>query len=658
VNQPSSGIEVIKKTIPTLPTSAGVYRMCNTSGDVLYVGKARNLKRRVNSYTQLKRLPLRLQRMVAQTDSLEIVTTHTEAEALLLESNLIKRFTPYFNVLLRDDKSFPYILLTNHLNRKLLLTGDSEKTSVSKHTYSPKDTTKKGANPEEWIGITKYRGTRSHRGEYFGPFASPGAVNRTLNALERAFLLRSCSDSVFSGRTRPCLKYQLKRCSAPCVGLISLEDYKNLIQQAREFLGGQSRSVQEKIAKEMHRASQNLEYEAAGQARDRIRALTQIQAHQDINVENLNLPEADIIAGHQINGQTCVQVFFFRAGRNYGNRAYFPRHDKSVPLSEVLTAFIGQFYADKTPPRLILSSQQLPENAVLCAALSVKANHKIQIVHPKRGARKKIVQHAVDNARDAMERRLAEKTTNEELLKKAADLFKIKTPIKRIEVYDNSHVSGQYAVGAMIVAGPNGFIKGAYRKFNMKDSRKNKIDGYTAGNDLGMMNEMLTRRFSRALKEKDKNNYTDWPNLILIDGGLTQLNTANNVLKSLGIKDIVVVGIAKGPERNAGREKFYLAEKAAFQLPQNDGLLYYFQRLRDEAHRFAISTHRAKRSKSIYKNPLDEVSGIGAKRKKALLLHFGSARAVTRAGLADLEGVSGISKSMAKQIYYYFNANS
>ena len=658
MNQPNSGIEVIKKAIQTLPTSAGVYRMCNSSGDVLYVGKARNLKRRVNSYTQLDRLPLRLQRMVAQTDSLEIVTTHTEAEALLLESNLIKRFAPYFNVLLRDDKSFPYILLTNHLNRKLLLTGDSKKTNPSKNAQSPKNPAKKGENPEEWMGITKYRGTRSNRGEYFGPFASPGAVNSTLNALERAFLLRSCSDSVFTGRTRPCLKYQLKRCSAPCVGLISLEDYKKLTQQAREFLGGKSRSVQEKIANEMHKASQNLEYEAAGQARDRIRALTQIQAHQDINVENLNLPEADVIAAHQINGQTCIQVFFFRMGRNYGNRAYFPRHDKSLATSEVLTAFIGQFYADKTPPRLILVSQQLPESAVLSAALSVKENYKVQIVIPKRGTRKKGLQHAIDNARDALERRLAEKITNEELLKKAAHLFKLETPIKRIEVYDNSHVSGQYAVGAMIVAGPNGFVKGAYRKFNMKDDRNNKIDGYTAGDDLGMMNEMLTRRFSRALKEKGKNSYTDWPSLILIDGGRTQLNTANNVLKSLGIKDIKVVGIAKGPERNSGKEQFFLPEKEPFQLPQNDGLLYYFQRLRDEAHRFAISTHRAKRSKSIYKNPLDDVVGIGAKRKKALLLHFGSARAVTRAGLADLEGVSGISKSMAKNIYYYFNANS
>ncbi|MFT5181227.1 MAG: excinuclease ABC subunit C, partial [Alphaproteobacteria bacterium] len=432
------GLDALRQALTTLPATPGVYRMLNSAGDVLYVGKARNLKRRVANYTQLARLPLRLQRMVAQTTALEIVTTHTEAEALLLESNLIKRLAPRYNVLLRDDKSFPYILLTSQLNRKILTSG----APPQKQRRRPQDkitprVNSAGENPADWVGITKYRGARTVEGEYFGPFAAAGAVNRTLNSLERAFLLRSCTDAVFSGRTRACLKYQLKRCSGPCVGHISAEEYGELVRQARNFLGGQSREVQESIAADMHAASDKLEFEAAGRARDRIRALTQIQAHQDINVENLKLPEADVIAAWQIAGQTCIQVFFFRSGRNYGNRAYYPRHDKSVDVIEVLTAFIGQFYEDKQPPRVVLLSHQLPEHELLSAALTVRADRKVAVNHPVRGARRKLVQHALDNARDALQRRLAEKATNQELLEKTAELFGLDPPLSRIEIYDN-----------------------------------------------------------------------------------------------------------------------------------------------------------------------------------------------------------------------------
>ena len=665
VNPPGpahGGLQALRQALHTLPSTPGVYRMLNGNGDVLYVGKARNLKRRVTSYTQLARLPLRLQRMVAQTSALEVVTTHTEAEALLLESNLIKRLAPRYNVLLRDDKSFPYILLTSQLNRNIQKTG----AAPQKPRRRSQDTTKpsakgKGPTPADWVGVTKYRGARTAEGEYFGPFASAGAVNRTLNALERAFLLRSCSDAVFSGRKRACLKYQLKRCSGPCVGLISTEDYSQLVIQARGFLGGQSREVQESIAADMHKASDNLEFEAAGRARDRIRALTQIQAHQDINVENLKLPEADVIAAWQTAGQTCVQVFFFRGGRNYGNRAYYPRHDKSVDVVEVLTAFIGQFYEDKPPPRVVLLSHQLPEHELLSAALTVRADHKVVVSHPVRGARRKLVQHALDNARDALQRRLAEKATNQELLEKTAELFGLDASPARIEVYDNSHVGGQHAIGAMIVAGPDGFLKGAYRKFNMKGAagRKSdsKPDGYTPGDDYAMMGEMLTRRFARAIKEDPDRSAGQWPDLILIDGGQGQLSAAIGALEELGIDDVAVAAIAKGPDRDAGRERFFTAEREPFSLPLQDPLLYYLQRLRDEAHRFAIGTHRAKRSKAITSSPLDEIAGVGAKRKRSLLTHFGSARAVARAGLTDLEEVDGISGSVARTVYNHFHSD-
>ncbi len=658
-----AGLDALRQALPTLPSSPGVYRMLNGDGDVLYVGKARNLKRRVTSYAQLNRLPIRLQRMVAQTAALEVVTTHTEAEALLLESNLIKRLAPRYNVLLRDDKSFPYILLTSQLTRKILKTGADPQKPRRRRLDTTKPTAKNtGPTPADWVGVTKYRGARTAEGEYFGPFASAGAVNRTLNALERAFLLRSCSDAVFAGRTRACLKYQLKRCSGPCVGHIDSDDYDQLVHQARDFLGGQSREVQERIAADMQTASDNLEFEAAGRARDRIRALTQIQAHQDINVENLKLPEADVIAAWQAAGQTCIQVFFFRGGRNYGNRAYYLRHDKSIDVDEVLTAFVGQFYEDKPPPRVVLLSHHVPEHELLSAALTVRADHKVVVSHPVRGARRKLVQHALDNARDAMQRRLAEKATNQELLEKAADLFELDAPPTRIEVYDNSHVGGQHAIGAMIVAGPDGFIKGAYRKFNMKGAADEKTaatqdQGYAPGDDYAMMREMLSRRFARALKEDPDRTAGQWPDLILIDGGQGQLSATLGVLEELGIDDVAVAAIAKGPDRDADRERFFTPDRAPFSLPPQDALLYYLQRLRDEAHRFAIGTHRAKRSKAITSSPLDEISGVGAKRKRALLTHFGSARAVARAGLKDLEEVEGISGSVAKTVYNHFHSD-
>ncbi len=653
-----AGLEALRRALPTLPASPGVYRMLNGAGDVLYVGKARNLKRRVTSYTQLARLPIRLQRMVAQTSALEVVTTHTEAEALLLESNLIKRLAPRYNVLLRDDKSFPYILLTSQLNRKILKTGAEPQKSKRRRDESTKPrSTGKGPQPTDWLAVTKYRGARTAEGEYFGPFASAGAVNRTLNALERAFLLRSCSDAVFSGRTRACLKYQLKRCSGPCVGHISADDYNALVAQARRFLGGQSRKVQESLAAEMQTASENLEFEAAGRLRDRIRALTQIQAHQDINVENLKLPEADVIAAWQTAGLTCIQVFFFRGGRNYGNRAYYPRHDKSVDVLEVLTAFIGQFYEDKPPPRVVLLSHKVPEQDLLSAALTVRADHKVTVTSPVRGARRKLVQHALDNARDALQRRLAEKASNQELLEKAAELFGLDSPPARIEVYDNSHVGGQHAIGAMVVAGPDGFIKGAYRKFNMKGASRDNEDGYAPGDDYAMMREMLTRRFARAIKEDPDRTTGQWPDLVLIDGGQGQLSAATAALEEMGVDDVAIAAIAKGPDRDAGRERFFTADREPFSLPPQDALLYYLQRLRDEAHRFAIGTHRAKRSKAITASPLDEIPGVGAKRKRALLTHFGSARAVARAGLTDLEEVDGISSSVARTVYDHFHSD-
>ncbi len=615
----AQGVHVIKRQVRTLPPGPGVYRMLNTAGDVLYVGKARNLKRRVTNYTQPARLSIRLQRMVAETIAMEVVTTHTEVEALLLESNLIKRFRPRYNVLLRDDKSFPYIRLS---------TG------------------------QEWPQVSKYRGPRRGGDTYFGPFASAGAVNRTLSALERAFLLRSCSDSIFSGRSRPCLKYQLKRCSAPCVARIDRAGYDQLVSQAEAFLTGRDSQVQRQLAVAMRDASAALEFESAARYRDRIHAMAQIHAHQDINLETANLVEADVIAAHADGGQICVQVFFFRAGRNNGNRAYFPRHDKSIPIEEVLSAFLGQFYDNKPPPRHILLSHQVAERDLLAQALAVRAERPVKLLYPQRGAKLRIVRHALQNAREALGRHLAESSSQRRLLDQVANLFALEASPQRIEVYDNSHVSGTHATGAMIVAGPEGFIKNAYRRFNFG---KSEIP-IAPGDDYAMMREVLTRRFARALKEDPEHANGLWPDLILIDGGQGQLNIALEVLAELGIDDQPLAAIAKGPDRDAGRERFFMPGRAPFTLEAKDPLLYYLQRLRDEAHRFAIGTHRAKRSKAIGASPLDEIRGIGARRKRALLNHFGSARGVARAGLEDLESVSGISKTVAHKVYDFFHS--
>ncbi len=656
----TGGVALIRERLTTLPEGPGVYRMLNTDGDALYVGKARNLKRRVTNYTQLNRLPYRLQRMVAETAELEIVTTHTEAEALLLESNLIKRLAPRYNVLLRDDKSFPYILLTRHLDNQTRKTGADPDAKRAREEQKSRRQSRSGPDPADWPGVVKYRGARTLPGEYFGPFASAGAVNRTLNALERAFLLRSCSDAVFSGRTRPCLKFQLKRCAAPCVGHVTGSEYDTLVGQARSFLSGRSREIQDELAAAMQNASDEMEFEAAARYRDRIRAMTQIQSHQDINIENLDLNDADIVAAEEDGGRICIQVFFFRSGRNYGNRAYFPRHDKSEDIDEVLAAFLGQFYENKPAPPVILLSHEVPEQALIAEALGVRTERKVSLSVPQRGAKRKLLDHARTNARDALQRRLAETATTRDLLSKVAELFGLDAPPKRIEVYDNSHVRGAHATGAMIVAGPDGFMKQAYRRFNMRGAASEESDGYSPGDDYAMMNEMLTRRFSRALKEDPERTEGQWPDLLLIDGGKGQLASAVAALSELGIDDIPVVAIAKGPDRDAGRERFFIADGDAdgFQLPPRDPVLYYLQRLRDESHRFVIGGHRAKRSRAIAQNPLDEIPGVGANRKRALLNHFGSARAVSQAGLQDLEKVDGISNTVARRIYDFFHTAS
>jgi excinuclease ABC subunit C len=616
------GGEAIRSALTTLPAGPGVYRMLDARGDALYVGKARNLKRRVAQYLQFGRMPNRLQRMVADTRQLEVITTHTEVEALLLESNLIKRLMPRYNVLLRDDKSFPYIAIFHD------------------HPY-----------PQ----IAKHRGARDRKGSYFGPFASAGAVNQTLTALQRAFLLRSCPDTVFNGRTRPCLLYQIKRCSAPCVGRISQEDYAKLVAEAEEFLAGRSHEVQTILGQRMQEASAALDYETAALFRDRIRALTQVQARQDINVEGVG--DADVIAAHQAGGQNCIQVFFFRSGRNYGNRAYFPRADRQLTSAEVLGAFLGQFYDDKPAPPLILLSEDVPDCALIAEALSQKMDHRVQIVVPERGEKRKPVEHALANAREALARRMAESSSQARLLEGVAAAFGLESPPNRIEVYDNSHIAGREPLGAMIVAGPEGFQKNAYRKFNIRGvGSPDNPGGIAPGDDYGMMREVLSRRFGRALKEDPTRSGGAWPDLVLIDGGQGQLNAALQVMADLGINDLCVVAIAKGPDRDAGRERFFMPGRAPFALEPRDPVLYFLQRLRDEAHRFAIGGHRARRSRAIVQSPLDEIAGIGPTRKKALLLHFGSAKAIARAGLADLETVGGISKAVARKIYEHFHS--
>jgi excinuclease ABC subunit C len=607
------GAAVILSVVETLPGGPGVYRMLNREGDVLYVGKARNLKRRVVNYTSFGNLSNRIRRMVSETVRMEIVTTHTEVEALLLEANLIKKLEPRYNVLLRDDKSFPHILLT----------GD--------HPF-----------PQ----ITKHRGSRTQAGDYFGPFAAVGAVNSTIIALQRAFLLRNCSDAIFSARTRPCLQFQIKRCSAPCVDRISAEDYRALVDQAKGFLGGHSREIQDDLVAKMQAASEETDFEQAAKFRDRIRALTAIQAHQDIHLDGVG--DADIIALHQAGGQTCIQVFFFRAGTNYGNRAYFPAHDKTMATDEIMAAFLGQFYADKQPSPLLLLSEEPAEADLLAEALAIRAGRKVVLHAPKRGDKRAVLDHALTNAREALGRRLAESSSQRRLLEGVQALFELAEVPERIEVYDNSHIQGTNALGGMIVAGLEGFTKTAYRKFNIKGE-------IAPGDDYAMMREVLTRRFGRQIKEDPERTGPGWPGLVMIDGGEQQLKVAIEVLEELDLSDLPVVSIAKGPDRDAGREKFFLPGKAPFQLEPKDPVLYFLQRLRDEAHRFAIGSHRARRQNAMARSELDEVPGIGAARRKALLLHFGSVKAIKRAGLNDLEKVPGISGSVAQKVYDYFH---
>ncbi|MFO0985868.1 MAG: excinuclease ABC subunit UvrC [Alphaproteobacteria bacterium] len=637
----AAGAALIKEQLPRLPQGPGVYRMLDRRGDALYVGKARSLAKRVANYAAIAKLPERLRRMVAETAALEIVSTHTEVEALLLESNLIKRLKPRYNVLLRDDKSFPYIHIT------------------AAAPGAPLDSAKR------WARIVKHRGARDEGGIYYGPVASAGAVNRTLNSLQRAFLLRSCTDGAFAARTRPCLLHQIKRCSAPCVGRVTPEDYATYIRQAEDFLSGRDPGIRERFAAAMETASAALEFETAASYRDRIRALAHIQARQDINVQDID--EADVIAAAREAGQTCIQVFFFRGGQNWGNRAYFPRHDKAAAGEEVLAAFVGQFYDNKTPPKLVLLGEEVPDAALMQEALSVRAGRKVELAAPQRGDKRKLVEHALENARAALARRLAESSSQRKMLEGVADAFRLEAAPERIEIYDNSHIQGANAVGAMVVAGPEGFVKSAYRKFNIKTAAPKTArpkgeagaappEGtISAGDDFGMMREVLTRRFKRAIEEDAERERGTWPDLVLVDGGAGQLSAARAVLADLGIDDVPLVAIAKGPDRNAGRETFHLPDGSARQFPPGDAVLFFLQRLRDEAHRFAIGAHRARRAASTMRSQLDDVPGIGARRKKALLMRFGSAKGVAAAGLADLETTPGISKVVAKKVYDFFH---
>jgi len=612
----ASGFAVIRAALAALPTRPGVYRMIDARGKVLYIGKAKNLRKRVASYAQVSRLSIRIARMVAQAASLEITTTHTEAEALLLEANLIKRLGPRYNILLRDDKSFPYILLrADH----------------------------------DWPQLVKHRGARKRPGDYFGPFASAGAVNQTLATLQRAFPLRSCSDNVLAGRTRPCLQYQIKRCAAPCVGRIDADAYRALVDEARAFLAGRSRAVQESLAARMQAASDALDFEAAAIYRDRIRALAQIQASQDVNVAAVG--DADVIAVHQEGGHACVQVFFFRAGRNYGNRAYFPSRAGRAAPAEVLAAFVGQFYQNKELPRRVIVSHPLADQPLIEAALSLHAGRRVRVTHPRRGVGRNLAENALANARLALGRKLSESAAQKRLLEGLAEKLALDAPPRRIEVYDNSHVAGDHAIGAMIVAGPEGLEKNAYRKFTIRGIAEGSI---TPGDDYAMMREVLKRRFTRLVKDDDAR--ASRPDLVIVDGGRGQLGVALETLEDLGVADIPVIGIAKGPERNAGRERIYRRDRAPLRLDGDDPVLYFLQRLRDEAHRFAIGTHRAKRRKAQASSPLDEIPGVGAKRKRALLLHFGSARGVSEAGIVDLERVEGISRAVARTVYDHFHA--
>lgn len=624
------GAELIGEFVKQLPNSPGVYRMLNAEGDVLYVGKARSLKKRVSNYAQGRLHSNRLTRMVRETANMEFVTTRTEVEALLLEANLIKRLRPRFNVLLRDDKSFPYILIT----------GDSRAPAIYKH-----------------------RGARGRKGDYFGPFASASAVGRTINSLQRAFLLRTCTDSVFESRTRPCLLFQIKRCSGPCTHEISDTDYAELVREAKDFLSGKSQNVKASIAAAMNEAAENLDFERAAVFRDRLAGLSHVQSHQGINPANVE--EADVFAIHHEGGLTCIQVFFFRAGQNWGNQAYFPKADPQMSSAEVLNAFLAQFYDDKPCPRLILLSEVIEEQELLATALTERAGYRVQILVPQRGDKKDVVDHVTANAREAHGRKLAETASQGRLLQGFAETFGLPYAPRRIEIYDNSHIMGTNAVGGMVVAGPEGFVKGQYRKFNIKS------EDITPGDDFGMMREVMTRRFSRLLKEEGKPDrsvapddsadaaFPAWPDVILIDGGQGQMTAVRAILDELGIADCVIaIGVAKGVDRDAGRERFFALARPDFTLPPRDPVLYFIQRLRDEAHRFAIGSHRARRKKEMVKNPLDEIAGIGPTRKRALLQHFGTAKAVSRAAVSDLTAVEGISEAVARLIYNHFHENA
>jgi excinuclease ABC subunit C len=622
-----SGAELIQELVKRLPNSAGVYRMMNAAGDVLYVGKARSLKKRVNSYAQGRVHSNRLTRMVRETAAMEFVTTRTEAEALLLEANLIKRLRPRFNVLLRDDKSFPYIVVT-----------------------------KDHASP----GIFKHRGAQGKKGDYFGPFASAGAVSRTINALQRAFLIRSCTDSFFENRTRPCLLYQIKRCAGPCTNETSPQDYAELVDEAKAFLTGRSQAIKTTLSEAMQSASENMDFERAAIYRDRLSALSHVTSHQGINPQNVD--EADVFAVAQDGGMTCVEIFFFRTGQNWGNRAYFPRADATLNESEVLGPFLAQFYDGKPCPRLILLSHEVEEQELIAEALSAHAGRKIEISVPQRGEKKDLISHAMTNAREALGRKLAETSSQHALLEGIATAFNLDKAPQRIEIYDNSHIMGANAVGAMVVAGPEGFVKNQYRKFNIRST------DITPGDDFGMMKEVMERRFGRLVRDNldgegkkealEDDAFPAWPDLVFIDGGPGQMSVVRKMLSELGVADkVTAIGIAKGVDREAGRERFFVAGREPFMLPMRDPVLYFIQRLRDEAHRFAIGSHRARRKKELVANPLDEIDGIGPTRKRALLNHFGTAKAVSRAAMDDLTKVEGVSAAMAQAIYNHFHDN-
>jgi excinuclease ABC subunit C len=644
----AGGIAAVQRFARLAPAAPGVYRMIDQKGEVLYVGKAKSIRKRITSYARMAGHTARIMRMIAATASIEFVSTTTETEALLLEANLIKRLRPRFNVLMRDDKSFPYILITA------------------------------GETPPM---IAKHRGARSKPGEYYGPFASAQAVHRTITALERAFLIRSCSDTVYESRTRPCLLHQIKRCAAPCTGEIAHTDYAELVREAKAFLSGKSRAVKEELAAEMEKASQALDFERAAVYRDRLAALSAVQSRQGINPRTVE--EADVFAVHQQGGYSCVEVFFFRTGQNWGNRAYFPRADRSLEAGEVLGAFLAQFYDDKPPPRCIFLSHEIEDRALLADALCVKSGHRVEVSLPQRGEKKELVDHALANAREALGRKLAETQSQQNLLAALGETFGLAKPPRRIEVYDNSHIQGSNAVGAMIVAGPEGFRKNQYRKFNIRS------ENLAPGDDFGMMREVLTRRFRRLMTEAPRaadappglseapvelqaqdaaeptepdeispESESPWPDLVLIDGGLGQLNAARATLSGLGVSGVPLIGIAKGPERDAGRETFFIPDRAPVKLKPRDPVLYFVQRLRDEAHRFAIGSHRQKRKKDIREAGLREIPGIGPARKRALLHHFGTLKAIERASVADLEHVPGINAETARKIYDFFHEST